>query len=228
MGKIPQTKLSRTPLATQVHDVLSEMLLSGALAPDDSMSMRDLAERLGVSVMPVREAVTRLGASGALVVSPNRAVRVPVLTRRQFLDLTHVRIMNESEAARLAAKRVVPADEPQLLMLENAFRDSMKSPDHRDSVRANKALHFAVYGLCGSEILLDVITTLWLKAGPVLNFDLGQQSRRSRNSTSINTHRRLVAALLKGDGDGAAQALGDDIQSAADFILSRGILSETD
>ena len=52
-------------LARQVHDILSEMLLSGRLRPDDRMSMRELAERLGVSVMPIREAVSRLVAAGA-------------------------------------------------------------------------------------------------------------------------------------------------------------------
>ena len=68
-------------LGRQVYDILSEMLLSGRLQPDDRMSMRELADRMGVSVMPVREAVSRLVAAGALEVRPNRAIAVPLLTR---------------------------------------------------------------------------------------------------------------------------------------------------
>ncbi|MCE8458046.1 GntR family transcriptional regulator, partial [Rhodovulum sulfidophilum] len=81
------------------------MLLSGALRPRDRLSMRDLADRLEVSMMPVREAVSRLAASGALEVSPKRAVMVPLMTAAEFADLTLVRMLNEGQAARLAAER---------------------------------------------------------------------------------------------------------------------------
>ena len=218
----------RRPLAGQVHDVLSEMLLSGALAPGDRMSMRELAEKLGVSVMPVREAVTRLVARGALSVAPNRAVRVPVLSRAEFQDLTEIRIHNESFAARLAAAHITPGEEPRLRMLENAFRDSMKSHDVREAVRTNKALHFDVYARSGSPMLTEVISVLWLKAGPIINLDVGQQVRRSRNAASVENHRKLVDALIAGDGDAAAAALAEDIRSAADFILSRDILGRSE
>lgn len=214
----------RVPLAVQVHEVLSEMLLAGALAPDERMSMRDLAERLGVSVMPVREAVTRLVARGALSVLPNRAVRVPVLSREAFADLIEVRIHNEALAVRRAARFAEPEDEPRLRLLEVAFRDSLADPDGRIAVRANKALHFHIYGLARSPNLNEVVTVLWLKAGPVINLDLGQQVRRSRNAASLSNHRLLIDAVLRRDEDGAAAALAADIRSAADFILSRGIL----
>lgn len=221
---LDDTRIARAPLAVQVHDVLAEMLLSGALAPDDRLSMRDLAAKLGVSVMPVREAVTRLVARGALSVLPNRAVRVPLLSRDEFLDLTETRILNETEAVRRAAGRVTAADEPRLRLLETAFRDSLESADGRDAVRANKALHFDIYGRARSPMLLELITKMWLKAGPIINLDLGQQVRRNRSAASVRTHARLVNALLAGDGATAAGALEEDIRSAAAFILSREIL----
>lgn len=219
-------RVTRMPLATQIHEVLSEMLLSGALAPDDRLSMRDLADRLEVSVMPVREAVTRLVARGALSVLPNRAVRVPVLSRAAFLDLTEVRILNETHAVRLAAATVTAKYEPRLRLLETGFRESLASSDGRDAVRANKALHFDVYARAGSATLMELITMLWLKAGPIINLDLGVQLRRNRNAASVEMHGRMVAALLAGDGEAAAAALESDIRRAAEFILSRDILSE--
>ena len=99
------TPVREASLATQIHDTLTEMLLSGKLRPDDRLSMRDLAEQLGVSVMPVRDAVARLVAQQALIVLPNRAVTVPLLTRAEFRDLTEVRIHNETHAAAMAAAR---------------------------------------------------------------------------------------------------------------------------
>lgn len=212
----------RSPsLANQVYGILAEMLLSGRLLPDERMSMRDLAERLGVSVMPVREAVSRLVAGGALEVRPNRAVAVPLMTRAGFRDLTETRIFNEARAARLAAQRMSVAELDQLRVLERAFRDSLASTDGRDAVRANKALHFHIYDCAGSPMLRELIEVMWLRAGPVINLDLTHMSRRSRNAASVHHHAILVEAIARRDEEAAAAAMADDIGSAADFILSR-------
>lgn len=213
-------------LAQQVHDILSEMLLSGQVAPSDRMSMRDLAEQLGVSVMPVRDAVSRLVAAGALESRPNRALAVPLMTRAGFRDLTEVRIHNEGLAARWAAQRMSVPDLDRLRQLERAFREALASSDSRDAVRANKALHFHIYEGAGSPVLRDVIGAMWLKAGPVITLDLGEASRRSRNAASVRNHADLVRALCARDGDAASHALEADIRSAAEFILSRDVLRD--
>ena len=215
---------NRGSLANQVHRALSEMLLSGELRPDDRISMRDLADRLGVSVMPVREAVARLVAQQALTVLPNRAVAVPLLTRTEFRDLTEVRIHNERHAAALAVQRVGPADIAALRKLESAFAEALDAPDGRPAVRANKALHFRIYAAAGSPVLVGVIGGLWLKAGPIINLDLEEKGRRRRNAVSRSHHAMLVDALQARDTAAAADAIEADIRSAAEFILSRDIL----
>lgn len=213
-----------TSLASQVHDALTEMLLSGELAPSDRISMRDLADRLAVSVMPVREAVARLVAQDALDVLPNRAVAVPLLTRAAFCDLTEVRIHNESHAAGLAAARVDAATLQAIRRCEADFAAALDAPSGRPSVRANKALHFAIYEAAGSAALTAVIRSLWLKAGPIINLDLEDRERRRRTAVSRAHHAVLVEALASGNASAAAAAIEDDIRSAADFILSRDIL----
>ena len=76
----------RITLGTQVYDALRDLLIAGGLAPGERLSLRTVAERLGTSMMPAREAVSRLVADEALEVLPNRAVRVPVI-----IDSTTVR-----------------------------------------------------------------------------------------------------------------------------------------
>lgn len=211
-------------LAAQVHDALAEMLLSGALRPLDRIPMRDLAERWGVSVMPVRDAVARLVAQDALVVLPNRAVAVPLLSRAAFRDLTEVRIHNERQAARLAALEATPEALERIRACAAAFAAALDAPTGGPSVRANKALHFAVYAAARSPALLGVIRALWLQAGPVIHLDLEERTRRRRNSASCEAHGRLVVALAAGDGAAAADAIEAEILSASEFILSRDIL----
>lgn len=211
-------------LATQVHNALTEMLLSGELRPDDRLSMRDLADRLGVSVMPVRDAVARLVAQQALVVLPNRAVAVPLLTRAEFRDLTEVRIHNETHAAALAATRASLVEIASLRRADAAFEAALTAPNAKPAVAANKTLHFIVYDAAGSPALSGVIRALWLKAGPIINLDLEERARRRRTAASRAWHAQLLAAIEARDGAAAADAVEADIRAASEFILSRDIL----
>ncbi|WP_212525694.1 GntR family transcriptional regulator [Actibacterium sp. MT2.3-13A] len=220
----------RQTLSDQVHDTLSEMLLSGALRPRDRLSLRDLAERLEVSMMPVREAVNRLAASGALEVSPKRAVMVPLMTAAEFADLTMVRMLNEGQAARLAAERGSKTEIAGVIALAERFEEVLDSAyGSAAAVAANKDLHFALYRAAGSEALMEVITMLWLKAGPIINFDIGveagvpleEEMTRSRSHHSREHHRMLCEALRARDGAAAAHAISEDIRLASNLIRAQ-------
>ena len=220
----------RKTLSDQVFETLSEMLLSGALRPRDRLSLRDLAERLEVSMMPVREAVSRLAAGGALEVTPKRAVMVPLMTAADFADLTMVRMLNEGQAARLAAARASRTEIAGIVALAERFEEVLdRAYGSAAAVAANKDLHFAVYRAAGSEALMQVVTMLWLKAGPIINFDIGveagvpreEEMSRSRGHHSRAHHRMLCEALQARDGDAAAQALSEDIRIASELIRAQ-------
>ncbi|MBE9639920.1 GntR family transcriptional regulator [Salipiger mangrovisoli] len=218
-------------LSEQVHETLSEMLLSGQLRPHDRISLRDLAEKLGVSMMPVREAVSRLAAGGALLVEPKRAVQVPLMSAEEFSDLTEMRVLTEAQAARLAAARATPEEIEGILALAERYEAILDTANGSpEAVAANKELHFALYRAAGSQMLMDVITMLWLKAGPIINYDIGaraavaqeEEVSRSRGHHSRAHHRQLCAALRAHDPEAAARAVTEDIRVAADLILAYG------
>jgi DNA-binding GntR family transcriptional regulator len=219
-------RLERVTLGERVHTELRELLMSGELAPGQKMSLRSVAETLGVSIMPVREAVARLVSDQSLEVLPNRAVRVPLMTRSRFLELTAVRLAVEGFAAEEAARNRTAKDLVAMRRFEEAFFDQARSPNPQadQAVRANKELHFAVYRATGLPTLVSIIEGLWLKIGPVLNFDLKISPERLRTGGASEQHRRLVVAVEAGDATAARQALTDDIQGAASFIESTGRL----
>ncbi|WP_201495699.1 GntR family transcriptional regulator [Rubrivivax sp. A210] len=97
---------------------------------------------------------------------------------------------------------------------------SQKRPDGARLIATNKELHFAIYSQAGMPMLLQMIESLWLRVGPTLNYDLRVGSTRISERVSADHHRQIVAALKRKDGSAAADALRDDIQSAADFIVS--------
>ena len=196
--------LDRQTLGERAYARLADLLMSGRLAPGEKLSLRAAADVLGVSIMPVREAVSRLVADGALEVAPNRAVRVPLMTAEQFRDLTKVRIAIEGHAAAEAALHRSDADLAAIARAEEAMRaESRKSkPDLPRAVELNKTFHFAVYEASQSPVLVEIIRALWLKAGPVINLDLRANPERLANGDAIRFHaevRRAIAAKENGE-----------------------------
>jgi DNA-binding GntR family transcriptional regulator len=208
------------------YERLRQLLVAGQLAPGDKVSPRELAARLSISPMPVREAVQRLAAEGALTVRPRSGARVPLMTRDRFVELTTIRIALEGMAAARAAA-IVTAAELQTIEAHHARLQraaAQAQPNPAVAIRANQMLHFAIYRSARMPVLLALIEGLWLQIGPVLNLDLRSSSARLRGLASHRHHHRLVDALARHDARAARRGLVDDISSAARHILALGRL----
>ena len=213
-------------LSDRVYRHLSERLMSGRFGPGDKLSLRAVAEALGVSMMPVRAAVSRLSAEGALEVSPKRAVFVPVMGAAQFRDLTRVRIEIEGAAAAFASAGATAAALREIARRERAFRllAGKRRPDLAAAVEANQAFHFALYRAAGSPELLAIIERLWLRVGPIINLDLRENPERLKSGEAIRLHAEARACVERGDAARARAAIAADIAGASRFILSKGRL----
>jgi len=225
-----------TPLKRQqtmradVYEQLRELVMTGQVMPGERISLRNAAAALGVSVMPVREAMQRLVAEQALEVAPNRAVRVPRMTASQFREITTIRINLEGLASELAALALSDAQLDDVQRLNDCFAAEMAGPLPNGSrlIAFNKDLHFAVYRGANMPMLLHMIEALWLRIGPILNYDLRAGSRRVDERIAVTHHSAWLDALRKRDGKAAHEALKGDIESAAEFIVSAGMLVSAD
>jgi DNA-binding GntR family transcriptional regulator len=221
---------ARPTLAAHVVGRLRGLLIEGVLSPGEKVSLRTVADRLGVSMTPVREAVAQLIADRALEVLPNRAVRVPVMSLRQFRELTAIRIAIEGFATERAARERTAADLAALHRHDAAFRRQCgrRQPDPVVAVRANAAFHFAVYAAAGLPTLLPIIQGLWLRVGPVLNLDMRSSAARLVMGGAERCHADLLAAIEHRRARTARAALTRDIRHAAAYIESRGVLPVLD
>lgn len=220
--------LERLTLGERAYARIADLLISGRLAPGEKLSLRGAAEVLGVSIMPVRAAVSRLVADKALEVAPNRAIRVPVMSAAQFRDITATRIAIEGHAAALAAERRSDIDLPAIAAAEEAMRAESHSdaPDLPLAVEVNKQFHFAVYQAAKSPTLVGIIRALWLKVGPVINLDLRENPERIYTGGAVRFHAEILDAIIKRDPEKARAGVAADIKGASDFILSRGNLPD--
>ena len=206
----------RETLGASVLAQIKELLLSGQLMPGENLSLRSTAEALGVSVMPVREAVYQLVAEHALEVAPNRSVRVPQMSPEQFTEITQIRLQIEGYAAEQAASRADPSLISALHALNQRLAAAMSGAGENklEVVMLNKELHFLVYAAAGMPMLIKMIESLWLRIGPVLNYDLRVGSERTEKKIAVEHHAQLINALATGNAPAARQALCGDIESA--------------
>lgn len=213
-------------LHARAYDRIRQKLIGGVLTPGEKLSLRSVAEGLGMSMQPVREAVARLIADEALEVAPNRAVRVPMMSVDRFRELTTVRLAIEGFAAEMAAAHCDRGSLAQIRIHDRAFRQQCRraDPDVDLAVQANHDLHFAVYRAAGLPSLMPIIEGLWLRIGPILNLDMRASAQRLGMGGAEACHAALVAGLAARSPARARSALESDIRLAAIFILNRGIL----
>jgi DNA-binding GntR family transcriptional regulator len=224
------TPLKRQTLSADVYEQFKELLISGRMMPGEQISLRGMAEALGVSVMPVREAVQRLTAEQALEITPNRTLRVPQMSVSQFREITSIRKNLEGLAAATAAKRLDEENCQLIRLLHDSFTREMNHdvPNGSRLISLNKELHFAIYLGADMPVMMKLIEALWLRIGPILNYDLRSGSSRINQRSALLHHASLVESIINRDEKGARRALEADIQTAADFIVSTGVLVSAD
>jgi DNA-binding GntR family transcriptional regulator len=170
------SRISHLSLSARVHQTLRAWLSGGELEPGQKMTGRILAEKLGVSQTPVREALLQLVAEHALTMNPNRSITVPMLSRDKFIELRDMRVALEGLAARCAALRCTTEE---IDAIEKMHRDMMiakQSGDFKNTLRLNRQIHFAVCEMSQREELFAVIQSLWARTGPYLNFSIVKTS----------------------------------------------------
>ncbi|WP_417476052.1 GntR family transcriptional regulator [Leisingera sp.] len=201
-------------LRENVYFSLRDAFTRGAFAPGDVLSLRSLADQLGVSMTPVREAVRRLVAEGALVDTPSRTLMVPAFDARRAADLKAARLALESLALDQAMDRINDADIDQLE--EILSRPSTSTKGQPDLV-ANHDFHQMLYGFSQSEILLPMIEALWLQYGAYLNLIISTPASSEIDEHAY--HRALIAALREGRRADAHAALEADITRSFHVLL---------
>ena len=199
-------------MSLRAYRTLRGSLLSGEFLPGAIVSMRPLAKDLGVSPMPVREALSRLCTEGALETLPNRGYRVPHISEGTFRELLQIRIRLETMAGEAAAVRANYDQVERTAAIYKAMageEDRMDVTDHSSTLqymRLHRQFHFSIYSAADMPELLSILERLWLRIGPIL-FVAGQ----SRASQFRASHAQILNAFRAGDASAIAAAIREDI-----------------
>ncbi|PMK02619.1 GntR family transcriptional regulator [Vibrio sp. 10N.261.55.A7] len=212
------SKLNNSHLGSNVYLLLRESLISGKLKPNDRLKIRELAEQFGTSVTPVRDAILQLSKEHALVMKSPRDIRVPVLTRQQYLENRSLRIELEGLAAYTAAKK---ATSEKLELLENNINENLLAIHEKDigkSLVLNSAFHIMLASIAEMPLLESFISTLWMRTGGVVAIAYEHFSEEM----AIHHHWEVLEALKNGDSEIAKYAIHSDIYNG-NQIMARYI-----
>ncbi|MEU8984390.1 GntR family transcriptional regulator [Streptomyces sp. NPDC048309] len=200
------------PLREAVYDALTEMIINGSLTPGQHLVEAELAEHLGVSRQPIREALQRLHTTGWVDLRPAQGAFVHSPTAEECAQLLSVRAVLETHSARGAAEHATPADVAHLWELQRIGLAALAAADARAIVEANAALHGHITHLSRNAVLAELIPQVdrrvrWYYM-PIA---------RPRGQDAWSEHARLIEAIADGEPDRAEELMRRHTRNTTDF-----------
>lgn len=191
-------------MVDRVADALRTEILTGGLSPGDRIRVRELEERFGVSHIPIREALRRLGAEGLVEPAPNGATLVSGIAIEDLSGLYDLRRMIECELARRAAPLFT---EEGLARVHDAIAElDMRAGDteSRDFWEAHNRFHQAILAPALSGWAERVLNQIWQSSERYVRLFI---TAFGDQGTAMADHHEMVAACEAGDGDALAEIL---------------------
>jgi DNA-binding GntR family transcriptional regulator len=211
---LPLKKVTNKTLRQIVYERIRKNIVTAELLPGELISLRSLATSLGVSQMPVREALLQLERENVVVIENNKSIRVNKLTSKELDEILWIRLSLETMAAEKACELRADSCLPKLETLIAEMWDSTDRP--KEYFKKNVKLHFSIYHLAKSPNLLQIIDGLWARVGPYLNIQiLGLAHLRK---VAMICHERMFQALAERDKTKMREALAEDLGRTADRI----------
>lgn len=190
-------RLNIASVVDQVYEAIRERITSGSLARGARVHQEDLAEELGVSRTPVREALRRLAAEGLVEMRTNRGARVADVDQAGMRVSYEARTVLEPGAARLAAGERLAEPLARMRAAVAAQRRSLRNV--RRSFEANREFHLALAAASGNEFLSQFAERLWVARIGETIYER-QVETQERMLLDVREHEQILEAIEAGDG----------------------------
>ena len=220
---MPTTTAPDGLLRASVYEELRRRFVTGKIMPGSSLSTRGVALELGVSQMPVREALSRLAAEGAVEIRSKRRIVVPAMTAERFKDLLRCRELLEPEAAASALPFIDAARLKRLRVVDDALGVALKTGNVTSYMEGNFEFHFTIYRAQPRRTMTQLIETLWLQFGPYMRVVYG----RVGTASLVDQHQVAIRAVRDRSTTRLKRAILADIRDGMGLIGKSGFESGT-
>lgn len=196
-------------LVGYAEELLREMIFSGELPPGTRIYPEEAASKLGMSSIPVREALRGLAARGLVDASARRGFRVRAADSADFAETYDLRLMLDPHAVRLAVPQLNRAALDRVKSTLATFERTITSGDTHSYYADHRAFHFSIYEHCGSRWLLEIISMLWENSQRYQRLSTGP---RGTPEERVAEHRAIAEACEDGDPERAGQLMWEHLE----------------
>ncbi|MBU6419544.1 MAG: GntR family transcriptional regulator [Proteobacteria bacterium] len=204
---------------TKVYDTLKQAIIALDIygKPEETwLDERQLAERLGVSRTPIREAIAMLEQQGFVKSVPRRGINVLRKSKREVIETIQVWAALEAMAARLVIENASDEEIAQLRQIFNSFHDTHRPADYLSAYSvANIRFHQTIIELTGSSVLRRTTEDILLHVRGIRRITIGRDDRATR---SIEDHLAIISAIEKRDMDTAERLCRNHTLGLADYV----------
>ena len=216
----PIQPLPDQSLADAVADRLREAILNGEYAPGQRLVERPLSDELGVSHIPVREALTKLEDEGLVIRLPRRGARVAQLSPKTVAEVSSMRVVLEAFVVRRVCERWTPRAERDLTRIADRMLGAAEKGDAANVLDLDHRFHERLWEQADHSILIEVASGLRGRINSFLRATI-QTLTPDELVAHARNHHSLIHVIAAGDADAAVEAMRIHIQAAADRIEDR-------
>lgn len=191
------------PLRDVVFNTLRKAILTGELKPGERLMEIHLANRLGVSRTPIREAIRKLELEGLVTMIPRRGAEVAQITEKSMKDVLEVRRALDALCAELACERITEEEKQQLKEACAEFEKATKTKDTTIIAKADVALHDIIVAATGNQRLVQLVNNL---SEQMYRYRFEYIKDESQHERLIEEHRIIYESIMKKDSVAAAEA----------------------
>lgn len=204
------------PLRDVVFNTLRQAILKGELRPGERLMEIQLAQRLGVSRTPVREAIRKLELEGLVLMVPRKGAEVAEITVKDLEDVLEVRAALEELAAKIACDHITDEQMQELKKAAADFKKVLDTDDLTSCVQADMKFHEIIYNATDNARLLQILNNL---REQMYRYRMEYLKDKSMHKTLVEEHDAIRRALKKRDKDKAAQAICVHIENQKQSII---------
>lgn len=207
------------PLREIVYEELKRQILVGEILPGTRMMEVELADSMGVSRTPVREAIRKLEKEGLVVIEPRRGAYASDISIKELLDVLEVRRDLEGLAASLASKSVSEDEKNEFVRINAAYKKAIEDGNTEDMIEYDSKFHRLIGECSGNGALTQVLSQIQELS---LRFRYLYYDDFTRYEHMPMEHEAIEEAILSGDADRARSVSSEHIEKLKVFVEEAG------
>ncbi|MBP5198223.1 MAG: GntR family transcriptional regulator [Lachnospiraceae bacterium] len=204
------------PLRDVVFNTLRQAILTGDLKPGERLMEIHLADKLGVSRTPIREAIRKLELEGLVIMIPRRGAEVAQITEKSMNDVLEVRQSLDALCVELACDRITEEELENLKRACVGFELAVKTKDTKKIAQADVALHDIILKATGNDRLISLVNNL---AEQMYRYRFEYIKDATQHDMLVEEHRQIYESIVKKDRDAASKAAWTHIENQKKAII---------